>query len=255
MKKVITLVLAAAVLCAVCCALAEEAGTKITGNIEDGSYVLTVSVDPEDAGEWRADEMAQDQSVVKLASAGTENGMFTASYEPTGDGEVTVSLRHYSKFKVCDELHTFDLKVENGKITETTGGSFTASPSEDDMDPYFSGEWLEKDTQFTTLNVTKKAEDGWEIELSSPLSHGAWVIRATAYFDCDYDAFVYADGVKYDLVPGEEVTEKEAAAGLWGTLRFAGIADSLQLEWYDMEFSSEGETVLFERGSGLPEDE
>ena len=149
---------------------------------------------------------------MKLAAAGTENGIFTARYEPTGDGEVTVSLRHYSKFEVCDELHTFDLKVENGKVTETVSGSFTASPSEDDMDPYFSGEWLEKDTQFTTLNVTKKAEDGWEIELASPLSHGAWVIRATAYFDCDYDAFVYADGVKYDLIPGEEVTEKEAAA-------------------------------------------
>ena len=247
MKKIIVLVLAAALLCAACCALAEEAGTKITGNIEDGCYVLTVSVDPEDDGEWRVDEPMEDQPVVKLAAAETEDDLFTARYEPAGDGEVTVSLRHYSEFRVCDELHTFDLKVEGGKITEAGSGSFTASPSEDDMDPYFSGEWLEKDTQFTTLNVTKKAEDGWEIELASPLSHGAWVIRATAYFDCDYDAFVYADGVKYDLVPGEEVTEKEAATGLWGTLRFAGIADSLQLEWYDMESSSEGETVLFDR--------
>ena len=58
MKKILALVLAAAMLCAICCALAEEAGTKIIGNIEDGSYVLTVSLDTEDAGEWRADEMA-----------------------------------------------------------------------------------------------------------------------------------------------------------------------------------------------------
>lgn len=255
MKKILALVLAAAMLCAAYCAPAEEAGTKITGNIEDGCYVLTVSVDPEDEGEWRVDDTVEDQSVVKLAAAETEDDLFTARYEPAGDGTVTVSLRHYSEFRVCDELHTFELKVENGKVTEAASGSFTASPSEDDMDPYFSGEWLEKDTQFTTLNVTKKAGDGWDIEFTSPLSHGAWVIRATAYFDCDYDAFVYADGVKYDLVPGDEVTEKETDTGLWGTLKFAGIADSLQLEWNDLEYAPEGKTVLFERGSGLPEGE
>ena len=80
-------------LCAACSALAEEAGTKITGNIEDGSFVLTVSLDPEDKGEWRADDTVEDHSVVKLAAAETEDDIFTARYEPAGDGTVTVSLQ------------------------------------------------------------------------------------------------------------------------------------------------------------------
>ena len=93
MKKIIALILAAAMLCTACCVLAEEAGTKITGNIEDGSFVLTVSLDPEDKGEWRADDTVEDHSVVKLAAAETEDDIFTARYEPAGDGTVTVSLQ------------------------------------------------------------------------------------------------------------------------------------------------------------------
>ena len=35
---------------------------QVIGSIEDGAYVLTVKLDPDDAGDWRADEMAQDAS-------------------------------------------------------------------------------------------------------------------------------------------------------------------------------------------------
>ncbi len=247
MKKLLSLLLGLCLGLSACAAAwAEEAGTVVTGTIEDGCYVLTVKLDPADAGEWQADEMAQDQSVVKLAASGAEDGVFTARYEPTGDGDVSVALRHMSGHGVCDEMHTFDLRVKDGKVAEATGGSYTASPDEAEVDPYFSGEWREKDTQFTVLNAARKAEGGWEIEIMSPLSHGAWLIRATAYYDCDYDAFVYADGVKYDLLPDEEAPEKETANGLWGTLRFAGTEEDLQLEWYDME-SMNGGTLLFDR--------
>ena len=222
---------------------------KITGNIVDGCYVLKVQMDSE--GEWRADEMAQDDSVVKLAASGVENGVFTARYEPTGDGEASVVLRHFNEHNTCNELHSFTLLVKNGKVQEEIGGSYQASPDESEVEPYFSGKWLEKDTQFTVLNVTKKNEDGWDIEITSPVSHGSWVIRATVYHACDYDAFVYSNGVKYNLIPGETTREEEAATGLWGTLRFAGTMDHLQLVWYDM-INQESETVTFERESGLP---
>ena len=226
-----------------------DTSSDIKGEIEDGAYVLTAAQNK--PGEWCADELAQDDSVVKLAASGTENGIFTARYEPTGDGEITVCLRHFNEHNTCDELYTFDLLVKNGKVQEETGGSYTASPDEADLNPFFSGEWLEENTQFTMLDVTKNPGDGWTVEITSPISHGAWIIRATVYYDCDYDAFVYADGVKYDLVPGEETQEKEAEAGLWGTLKFGGTEENLQLVWYDMN-QSEGETVNFERAPGLP---
>ena len=118
--------------------------------------MLSLKTDPKDPGEWRADEMAQDDSVVKLASSVMENGVFTARYEPTGDGEVTVSLRHISEHNTCDEMHTFDLRVRDGKVQEEKGGSYLATAPDDVLDPVLSGKWLEKDTQFTVLNVTKK---------------------------------------------------------------------------------------------------
>ena len=253
MKKMIALGLSVLLLFAICAAFA-EGGTEsdvaqITGQIDGGAYVISLKVDPEDQGEWRADEMAQDDSVVKLAASGVENGVFTARYEPTGDGQVTVTLRHINAHNTCNELHTFDLLVRDGKVQEETGGSYLATSPDDVVDPYFSGKWLEKDTQFTELNVTKKDGDGWDVEIMSPVSHGAWLIRATVYQDCDYGGFVYADGVRYDLLPDGKPAEKEAAVGLWGKVEFTGTADDIQLVWYDMEMSENGETVTFERAS------
>ena len=257
MKRIFAVLLAVMILAA--CAGAETADSDggnagnlsdgIRGAIEDGAYVLTVEVSGE--GEWVADEMAQDDTVVKLAASGTEEDVFTARYEPAGDGAVTVSLQHYSVHGVCDEMHTFDLLVEGGKVKEVTGGSYTAAPDDSELEPYFSGSWLEQDTQFTALEAVRNLKGGWDIEIMSPVSHGAWVIRATAYYDCDYGALVYADGVKYDLIPGDELLEKETAKDLWGTLTFGGTAENVQITWYDM-MNSDGETVVFERAPGLP---
>ena len=253
MKKIFALVLFAVMTVTACAALSEgDGGPGIAGTIVDGAYVLSVTTDPEDAGEWRADEMAQDDSVVKLAAAGTENGVFTARYEPTGDGSVSVNLRHFNAHHVCDEMHSFDLSVRDGKVQEVTGGSYTASPAEEEMDLFFSGEWLEKDSRFTVLDVTKKIEDGWDVEIMSPVSHGAWLIRATAYYDCDYDAFVYSDGVKYDLLPEDKAPAKETASGLWGTLKLTGTEENIQIEWYDQEMAESIGSVTFERAPALP---
>ena len=252
MRKILAVLLAVTVLAAASvCAGAETAdiSSRIKGEILDGAYVLTVQVSGE--GEWRADEMAQDSTVVKLASAAEENGVFTARYEPAGDGQVTVGLHHYNRFNVCDELHTFDLLVKDGKVQETTGGSYTAAPDEGEVNPYFSGEWLEKDTQFTVLDVNKSIDSGWNVVITSPVSRGAWVIRGTVHYDCDNSAFVYSDGVKYDLIPGEETQEKEAATGLWGKLSLTGTEDDLVIEWYDMA-NMEGTAVTFERAPALP---
>lgn len=126
-----------------------------------------------------------------------------------------------------------------------------AAAAEQDRSFAFSGEWLEKDTQFTVLDVTERIDDGWDIVITSPVSHGAWVIRAAAYYDSASDVLAYEDGVKYDLTPDGETPEKEAAAGLRGTLRLTGAEDDPQLEWNDGE-NEAGETVAFERAPGLP---
>ena len=251
MKKILALGLALAMLFSLNIVFAEsEAGTapasKVTGNIENGNYILTVQVDPDEKGDWTADEMAQDNSVVDLVVANYVDGAFVAQYAPTGDGEVTVHIRHYTENRVCNEVFGFDLLVKDGAIQEVTGGSYTASPAEEEQNPYFSGEWLEKDTQFTVINVTPEISGGWNVEITSPISHGAWVIRGTAYYDCDYDAFIYTEGTKYDLPTDDKAQETQTATGLWGSLKFAGTEDNLQLVWYGME-ETDGQEITFER--------
>ena len=136
-------------------------------------------------------------------------------------------------------------------VQEVTGGSYTAAPDEAELDPWLSGEWLEKDTQFITLSAAHRDEGGWNVEFTSPLTHGAWVLRATAYYDCEEDAFVYADGVRYDLLPSGEMKETESAKDLWGRLTLIDSPeDGLHLDWYDMD-TMNGETVCFEK-SVLP---
>ncbi len=241
MKKMAVLLvcLALAVTCMTAAAELETASaSKITGEIADGFYYLRVNLDPDDAGEWAVDDLAQDPSVVSLDGTEETEDSLTARYAPEGDGEVTVTLRHFTGF-VCDELHTFDLRVADGRITENFGGSYTASPAEEDLDVILSGDWAEAETQFTSMRIEKNPERGWNVEITSPMTHGAYVFTATIFYDCELDAFVYEDGAVCDLLPseGEEPAVSEPrATGLYGTLSFvAETEDSLALAWYDSQ--------------------
>jgi len=256
MKKILSLVLAIGMLLSLCCVYAEgieknDYSSTITGKIEDGCYIITVRTNPNDQGEWTADEMSQADSSVMLDRVDHEEGAFIARYKPVKDGKATIKIRHYSEHRVCIEMHSFDLLVKDGAVQESVGGSYTASPVEDDLDKYFSGEWLEKDTEFTILDVTKEIAGGWHVELTSPISHGAWIIRATAFYDCDYDAFIYADGIKYNLSPDEKTPEIQVATDLWGMLKFSSTEENLQLIWNETENSGINETV-FDRAPALP---
>ena len=107
MKRGLSVLLAMMLALTMGLAAAEEAAAgsedQISGNIEDGAYVLSVRVDPDDPGAWSPDGMAQDASVVQLVSAGTDNGVMTLRYEAVGDGQITVALRH-TNWVACDRM-------------------------------------------------------------------------------------------------------------------------------------------------------
>lgn len=252
MKKLIVVFTALALLLCSMAVLAETdpvpAGTKITCHIVDSSYVIRIN-DPEGDLGWIADDMAQDDSVVKLGDAGLIEDAFVVRYDPAGDGDVTVGVRHYTGI-ACDEAHTFDLHVENGAVTDCTGGSYTASPDEAAQDPYLSGEWLESETQFTQMAIAKNAERGWDVEIASPLTHGAYVFKTTIYYDCSKDCFVYDKGKFWDVPitdePNPELGEAKIT-GTMGTFSFAGDEQSLTLIWTDIDERHGEIAVVFER--------
>ena len=248
MRKLIAILMILALCCAGC-AMAEATetakGLKMQTQIEDGSFIIRVESDG-DLG-WVADDMAQDDSVVKLQSAETVDGDFVARYDATGDGDVTVCLRHYTGI-ACDEAFGWDLHVENGAVADVTGGFHTKAPDDEEIDPTLVGHWLEDETQFTDMTIEKNPERGWDVEIASPLTHGAYIFKTTVYYDCDLDAFVYDKG-KFWEVPitdsEEEADLGEAkVAGTTGRLAFVEDDGEVKLEWYDSERPDE--SVIFE---------
>ena len=249
LKKTLAILLAA-MLCACGVALAEAAdsrvGMKVDTLIEDGEFIIQVDVSGSDL-HWDAYDMAQDASVVRLAYADTLEDTFVARYSPVGDGDVTVGVRHFSGI-ACDQAMTWDLHVENGAVQDVTGGSHTASPDDSFYDPFLNGEWLEKESQFTSMVLAKDPARGWDVEIVSPVSHGAWRFRAHILFDCELDSFVYDDGQYWDIDgdAGANADPGEARiAGTCGSFRFEGDEESPMLSWYDAERPDE--TLLFER--------
>ena len=251
MKKVYALMLA---LCLAVCgfsALAEGADAQdlsVNTLIEDGSFIIQLDVDENDDG-WRASDMAQDESVVKLYDADILENTFVARYDPVGDGDVTVGIYHYINDFACDQAMTWDLHVEGGAVREVLGGSHTASPDEAEQSPVLVGEWQEKDTQFTSMTITKNPELGWDVEIAAPLTHGAYLFRATVYYDCELDQFVYADGCYWDvpITDGEAEVElgEPKVQGTNGCLTLAGSEAAPELTWYDDQTPEQ--TVAFEK--------
>ena len=251
MKKLIAILTTLTLLLCGMTAIAENdpaaEGTKIECEIVDGSYVIRIDNPDGDQG-WVADDMAQDDSVVKLYDADLIEDTFVVRYDPVGDGDMTVGVRHYTGI-ACDEAHTFDLHVENGAVTESTGGSYTASPDEAELDPFLSGTWTESGTQATQMTITKNAERGWDVEIASPLTHGAYVFKTTIYYDCELDSFVYDKGMFWDVPITEEANPELGEVkidGTSGSFSIAGDEQGVRLTWTDLDERHDEINVVFE---------
>ena len=249
MKKLIALVLSLALLCGFVALAEADVGTKMDCRIEEGSYYIRID-DPEGDLGWVFE--TDNQDVAMLYDAGLDGDAFVARFDPSQDGEATVTARHYTGI-ACDELHTWDLRVEGNMVTECTGGSATMSPAEEENDPWVCGEWAERDTQFTTLKVEKNPERGWDVEAVSPLTHGAYIFKTTVYYDCEVMGFVYDKGKFWDApTDGDAELGEARTAGTVGSFAMGFGGDTpgtATLTWHD---DALGEDVVFERIEAVP---
>ena len=196
----------------------------IDTRIEDGRFIIRIP-DPEGDLGWIADDMAQDDSIVKLNGADLIEDTFVVEYEPVGDGDVTVGVRHYTGI-ACDRVYTWDLYVEGGAVQEETGWSRTEAPDEAYLDSVLLGEWLDKDTLQTSLTIEKNPAGVWDVEVSMPLNDGATIFKTTIYYDCNVNGMIYDKG-KFWEVP---TTDSGEAAEL-GEAKIAGATGCFYLGW------------------------
>lgn len=254
MKKLVSALLIVALLLSAVAALAEaDEQAKINCLIDEGGYVVQID-DPEGDLGWVFE--SEDEDIVALYDANLIEDTFVARFEPAQDGEATVTARHYTGI-ACDALYTWDLVVEGGAIAECTGGSTAMSPAEEEIDPWVSGEWIERDTQFTALTIEKNPERGWDVEAASPLTHGAFIFKATVCYDCDVEGFVYDKGKFWDVPITEDDAEIELGeakvAGSTGTFVFGGASiEAATLTWHDDGWP---EDVVFVRAEPDGEDD
>lgn len=241
MKKICVILMALAML------LSVSALAEVQGEIVDGGYVIHVPDANGDLG-WLASDMSQDDTVVRLESAGLEGDEYVARYAPTGDGDVCVGVRHFTGI-ACDEAFTWDLSVRDGAVVEVTGGSHTASPDPAEADPYLIGKW-ETANGMTALEIEKNPSgSAWDVEITGAQSHGGYVFKTTVYYDCELDSFVYDKGKFWQVPITDSETPPELGeanvAGTSGSFRFVGAPENLSLSWYDSE--SPDQTVEFFR--------
>lgn len=227
----------------------EEQDGAIVCRIENGSYVIRIPVAEGDEN-WYVDEFTNASGVVRAAKAQFGDHAFTVQIDPVSDGDATVVVCHRDTPFTCDQVHTWDVRVRDGAVVESVGGSFTASPDEMEMEPFFSGEWLEKDTQFTCMTVKKNPEKGWDVEITSPMTHGAFVFRAAVCYDCYFNALLYRDGRLFDLPADGGAPGDPAQTGLSGGFVIEEMSDQIALRWTGPEAPSdgvEGEGIVFVR--------
>ncbi len=229
--------------------LAESEGPisdPIQGEIQDGAYVLRVIRASDDPGTWLADSTAKDESVIRLSSAQMEDGDYVARYSPAGDGTAAIALRHFNE-NACDQVHGFDLLVKDGQVSEVTGGYVILSPLDSDLDPILGGTWLEDSTQFTTLTLSMRENGGWDGEITSPMTHGAYTWKATLYFECDPEGLVYRDAAATHLNPDSSEPGSPVSTGSSGTLQYATDASGdIALLWPAQD-NPEHRDILFVR--------
>ena len=219
----------------------------ITGRLEDGSYLVRIPVEENENGAWTAEDGSQDDSVVTLQDAKLENGAFEARYDPAGDGETTVTIRHMNGI-ACDQAHTFDLLVQDGKIREVTGGSYTASPSDAELADAFAGDWRDRETRLTQMTVAAGEKGGLAAEILVPSTHGAYLFRLTMHYDCVLNAFLYDDGVVYSLPitdTAEPALGEPVSQNLGGCLKLAEENDTVLLCWHSQLTPNEPDIVFF----------
>ena len=248
MKKLFAIILAVALLLCSVAAVAEEAKAEINCDIVDGSYVIRIPDESGDLG-WLADDMAQDDSVVKLAKAELEGKEFVIQYDPTGDGEVSVGVRHYYNGIACDEYRTWDLSVKDGKVTEVTGGTYTASPSPETFDPALIGDYL-GDDGMALMTITKnEGGSAWDVDVNGATSHGGFMFKTTIYFDCETERFVYDKGKTWVLPITDSDEEPELgepnAFGQVGAFYTTGNPEDMILTWMREEDAEN--TMNFQR--------
>ena len=121
-----------------------------------------------------------------------------------------------------------------------------------ETDAALIGDW-ETEDQFSRMTIGKNpGGEDWDVEIASPLTHGAYVFKTTIRYDDDLHCFTYNKGKFWDvpITDSDQVPALVEAkvAGTIGTFTFTGDPENPVLTWEDD--SRPDEAMVFYRAQG-----
>lgn len=219
--------------------------------LKDGIFTIRIKAldtDDKDFG-WQA--YRGDKGDASLTEVLTETDMeeglaYCGSFRglENESGEDVIRLVHTNGF-YTDGYLDFNVKVEDGKITEQTGGGEGYGATGEDLAPVLAGDWVEEDGSLC-MEISVSDDNALDFVISdgSGKDGKTTYYTMTAYYDCVQETLIYKNGTEHvaEITDGSETeAETEEKEGT-GTGKFGIIEDGeeVAIAWQDDTFGHEG---------------
>lgn len=191
-------------------------------SIENGVMTIYVESEEKDPDWWWefSREDAEDSCIEVITDSTDEGYAYVGSFKALDgcvDAVGTIRLIHTDGF-LTDQYMDFEVKVEDGQITENVGGSHTMPTFAKDLAAFLEGTWVEKTEGRTMLDISLGEDNGLDMVMSDGSGRDGKTsfYTMTARFDAVKDALVYNDGTEHEAAitdgSGDE-TEADAEQG------------------------------------------
>ena len=235
-----------------------------SSRLEDGIFTVYIQSSADDKDGWYWTVYTGDKGDASFYDLLTQSTM-EEGYAYVGsfmglEGETAddyIRIVHTDGF-VVDEYMDFDIHVEDGKITEHTGGSHALPTSDKDFEPVVSGDWEAEDGSPVFLSLSLNPEGGFDGVVSDGGGRdgSTELYTFTAEYDVIAEAFLYrngsfkaariTDGSETEAEEPADETE-EAADGGSGLIAFDPASETpedLKLIFHDPGYTDEDITFV-----------
>ena len=232
-----------------------------SGKLENGIFTVYIRsfADEKDGYYWTVytGDKGDATFYELLTESSEEDGYAYVGSFKALDGETAddyIRIVHTNGF-VVDEYMDFNIHIEDGKITEHTGGSHALPTSDQEFDQMISGDWEAEDGSNVFLSLSLNPEGGFDGTVSdgSGRDGSAALYTFTAEYDVISEAFLYHDGTSHtaQITDGsgaetEEPSEKAEGTGT-GLITFDPVSEGtedLKLIFHDPGYTEKDITFV-----------
>lgn len=175
---------------------------------------------------------------------------YAGSFRAMEDGEDTIYIVQ-TDGTVISQYMEFTFRIENGEITEQTGGGIIYPTQDSALAEVIAGEWQQTEDGSYSMQITENPEKGFDVMVYNGTGRDGNIsaYRMTVRYDAMKEALVYSNGTPLELTVtdgSQEETEEDQPDG-----DGAGFVVIMATETGDYELELAGdafeEILMFEK--------